>query len=129
VAHDARESGEQWLEWTVRERASGRVIGRVETTVYDGGRARIAYVFTKDVHGRGFAVEACTTMITAIRAAGASRIEATIDARNAPSLALACTLGMHRAERLPAANIHANGKSDEEVWALDDPNRDLAKGV
>lgn len=112
-------SRERWLEWVLRVRATCAVIGRIEATLEQDDRARIAYVLGVAAQGRGYAAEACREMLIALRAAGVRRAEASIDEANRPSIALATALGMRLTERIPAANPHPDGPTDETIWAVE----------
>jgi RimJ/RimL family protein N-acetyltransferase len=50
-------SGERWLNYLVRERASGAMLGRLEATVHDS-IAETAFLFSPSHWGKGFALEA-----------------------------------------------------------------------
>jgi RimJ/RimL family protein N-acetyltransferase len=50
---------EHWLNYLVRERGSGQMLGRLEATVHDG-LAEVAFLFGPAHWGRGFALEALT---------------------------------------------------------------------
>ena len=52
----------QWLNWVVRLRGAG-LIGYVQATLREDGRASIAYVLSSRYWGRGFASEAVQAMI------------------------------------------------------------------
>jgi len=52
---------EHWLNYLVRERASGRMLGRLEATVHDS-IAEVAFLFSPSNWGKGFAHEALAWM-------------------------------------------------------------------
>lgn len=54
---------EQWLNWVLRERASGELIGCVQATVRADGRAFIAYELASKFWRRGLGSEAVAAMI------------------------------------------------------------------
>lgn len=84
---------ERWLNWVVRS-GEGAVVGYVQATVRPGGEAEIAYVFGRAHWGRGFATRACNAMLEALADDyGVTRATATLDPRNAASLALLQRLG------------------------------------
>ncbi len=85
---------ERWLNWVVRESATSRAIGFVQATVREDGSALVAYVIAPPAQGQGFAREATTAMIGELRGRyGSSRFRASVDPRNAASLALLAALG------------------------------------
>lgn len=57
---------EHWLNFLVRERASGHMLGRLEATLHDS-RAEVAFLFGPSCWGRGYAYEALTWMHNEIR--------------------------------------------------------------
>ena len=100
---ESRRSGdgrEHWLNWVVREPASGRAIGFVQATVMESGTAFIAYVIAPSSQGQGYGREATAAMIEELRARyGATELRANVDARNAASIKLAAALGFAEASR------------------------------
>lgn len=48
--------GQTWLQFLVREAATGAMLGRLEATVH-GGRAEVAFLFGPAHWGRGYAAE------------------------------------------------------------------------
>src|SRR5688500_13612192 len=79
---------ERWLNWAVRVRIAGHCIGRIEATVREDGVTQIAYLFAPSAHGRGYATEACRSMISTLaQELGVQTYEAIIDVRNERSLA------------------------------------------
>ncbi len=109
-----------WLNWVVRERKSGRCVGRVEATVPPVGRASIAYLFAPAAGRRGLATEATRAMIRFLVIEGAVQgVEATIDRRNARSIRLVERLGFRLERSVPAADFFKGASSDEVVYGLD----------
>ena len=85
---------EHWLNWTVRN-ATGDLVGYVQATVTPDRSAEIAYVIGRAFWRKGYAFAACATMIGELRSTyGVSRITATLDPANQPSLALLRKLGL-----------------------------------
>jgi RimJ/RimL family protein N-acetyltransferase len=97
---------EHWLNWVVRSDA-GEVVGYVQATVLPNGAAEIAYVLGQAHWRKGYGFAACSTMIAELAAGyGVSRITATLDPRNAASLALVRKLGLGWVwEDLPAREV------------------------
>lgn len=100
---ESRRSGdgrEHWLNWVLREQASGKAIGFVQASVMEDGTAFVAYVVAPASQGKGYAREATVAMIAELeRGYGARVLKANIDARNAASIALAAALGFTEAKR------------------------------
>jgi RimJ/RimL family protein N-acetyltransferase len=92
------DGSEQWLNWIVFERASGRAVGYVQATVYAGAAAAdVAYVLLRDAWGHGYAREATRAMIDALHAHdGVRHVRATVDVRNRASVRLLEALGFVR---------------------------------
>jgi RimJ/RimL family protein N-acetyltransferase len=80
---------ERWLNWALRERATGAIVGYLQATVR-GDVADAAWVIFVPAQRRGLAREAVTWLLGALPVA---RVEATIDVENVASLALARGLG------------------------------------
>ncbi len=88
------DGSELWLNWVCREKAAGRVVGTVQSTVSVHEPPLLAYVFLPSGQGRGFAREACSEVVRCLnREYDASRIEATVDHDNQRSLRLLVALG------------------------------------
>jgi ribosomal-protein-alanine N-acetyltransferase len=100
---ESRRSGdgrEHWLNWVVREPASGNAVGFVQASVMENGTAFVAYVIAPPSQGKGYGREATAAMIEELeRGYGAKLLRASVDARNAASIALAAALGFAEARR------------------------------
>lgn len=92
------DGAEHWLNWALFCPAEGRHVGYVQATVPVGtGSPSIAYVLFANAWGRGFAREAVTAMLDHLRDAyGAREALATVDTRNARSIALLEALGFEQ---------------------------------
>ena len=98
------DGSEHWLNWVVRT-AEGAVAGYVQATVRGAGEAEIAYVLGRRFWRRGYASIACGLMLEDLAGSyGATRATATLDPRNAASLALLRKLGFSFVSRNDAAN-------------------------
>jgi ribosomal-protein-alanine N-acetyltransferase len=86
-----------WLNWILVRRDDGAAAGYVQATV-DKNRASavIGYLVLPVQQRRGFGGEAVAAMVRHLFAAGVGRLLATIDARNAASIALIERLGFTR---------------------------------
>lgn len=101
-ARTSTDRSEDWLNWVVRN-GSGVALGYVQATVTPDGNAEIAYVLGRDYWRRGHGFEAVSLMLGELGASyGAKRATATLDPRNAASLALLSKLGFALIEENPA---------------------------
>jgi len=100
---ESRRSGdgrEHWLNWVLREKASGKAVGFVQASVLEDGTAFVAYVVAPEHQRRGFGREATVAMMAELRASYAAReYRASVDARNEPSLRLLAGLGFTESHR------------------------------
>ncbi len=85
-----------WLNWVVRETATGRATGYVQATVTGGEAllADVAWVVGVEHQGRGIATEAAGAMVAWLTGQGAATVEAAIHPDNAGSNAVAHRLGL-----------------------------------
>ncbi|MBK8323496.1 MAG: GNAT family N-acetyltransferase [Betaproteobacteria bacterium] len=97
---------EYWLNWVVRLPGE-RAMGFVQATVYRGGWADVAYVFSSAHWGRGYASEAVEAMMEELAACwGVVRCEAVFKSANLRSRRLLDRLGFTRP--LDAREIEAD---------------------
>ena len=54
---------QHWLNWVLRQRSDGALIGFVQATVREDGRALVAYVLGSGHWGHGLATEAVQAML------------------------------------------------------------------
>ena len=88
---------EEWLNWALYGLTEARLVGYVQATLPEEGDASIAYVLVPEAWGRGYAREAVAAMIEHLGAAyGRATARATVDTRNARSIALLEALGFER---------------------------------
>jgi RimJ/RimL family protein N-acetyltransferase len=86
-----------WLNWVVRERGTGRVVGTVQATVRTGGvasTADLAWVIGTSHQGNGFAKEAAATMAEWLREHGITHLRAHIHPRHEASNTVARSIGL-----------------------------------
>lgn len=118
---DPSEWGERWLNWVVRLRTDGTVIGRVEATVHVAREpviAEIAYVFGPEWGGRGYATEATAWMLDHLRCDHAVAITyATVAPGNDASVRLLERLGFDPSP-LPPGGVDSYDDGDL-VFALE----------
>ncbi|MBO9688619.1 MAG: GNAT family N-acetyltransferase [Mitsuaria chitosanitabida] len=87
------DGAEQWFNWMLR-RDDGRLIGYVQATIESRDRCWIGYVMSREGRGHGHATRAVAAMIAYLqREHDAWRLLASVDARNARSIALLDRLG------------------------------------
>jgi RimJ/RimL family protein N-acetyltransferase len=83
-----------WLNWVVRERASGRAVGMLQATVKPRMIAEMAWVIGTEHQGYGFAREGALVLAGWLRAAGVLRLRAHIRAGHRASEAVASAIGL-----------------------------------
>jgi [ribosomal protein S5]-alanine N-acetyltransferase len=105
---------ELWLNWVLRRRADAACIGSVQVTVYPDAAAYLAYELGRTAWHQGFATEACTAVLAALRSGfGVQRVVAEVDSLNAPSLRLLDRLGFERTGMRRDADFFKGRRSDE----------------
>ncbi len=96
IARLARGSGrpdEHWFNAVVRRCVDGRVLGRVEATLYAAGWAELAYLIGVPYQRAGYGREATAWLLDHLADAGVDDAFATIAPGNAASIALVTALG------------------------------------
>jgi len=86
-----------WLNWVVRERATGHVVGTVQATIHaeqNSCLAVLAWVIGSTYQGQGLATEAAGLMASWLRRQGIPRLRAHIDPRHDASMAVAAAIGL-----------------------------------
>jgi RimJ/RimL family protein N-acetyltransferase len=116
------DGNEQWLNWAVRSKEEGRCLGVVQITVGRDLRAQLAYEIGAPYWRRGFATEACGSVIRALFEAGIAELWAELDTRNVASIRLLERLGFARGALRRNADHFKGSDSDEWTYAL--PRRD-----
>lgn len=108
------DGGELWLNWAVRRRSDGAYVGMMEATVTEDRTAEIAYFVFTPYQRRGYARESCERVVrTLFEDYEASKVVATMDTRNAASVALVESLGFRRGSTVRAADSFKGSVSDE----------------
>ena len=93
-ARKSPDGSEQWLNWVLRQRSDGELIGYVQATVQADGRALVAYELASHHWGRGLASEAVQAMLDELQGAWQVRHALAVFKRaNVRSLALLQRLG------------------------------------
>jgi len=105
---------EMWLNWVMRQRATGAYVGMVEASVHADRTATLAYMVFPPFWRQGFAKEACGRVVASLfDEYRVSRIAAEIDTRNAASVHLVEALGFARATVTSGADFFKGSLSDE----------------
>lgn len=112
-------AGDQaWLNWAIRLPDGGHA-GLVEATVGNTGAADIAYFVFRRCQGRGIGRRAVGAVVGALAAEPAvTAIGASIDTRNAASIALVEALGFELTGLIRGADHFKGGPSDEYRYQL-----------
>lgn len=114
---------EWWLNWALRQRATGVYTGTVEATVRADYTALLAYMVFPAFWGQGYAREACAGVLAHLfEHYHVSRIAAEIDTRNAASIHLVESLGFTRVATTPHADFFKGAVSDEYRYELAAPD-------
>jgi aminoglycoside 6'-N-acetyltransferase len=91
-----------WVQFSVEERSSGRLVGDVGVSPADGepGVLKVGYTIDPAFQGRGYATEAVRALLGyAFETLGADMIRAYASADNAASIRVAEHVGMRLIER------------------------------
>jgi RimJ/RimL family protein N-acetyltransferase len=101
-----------WVQLTVEERHSGRLVGDVGLSPAEGdpGVIKVGYTMDPAFQGRGYATEAVGALIDyAFDKLGADIVRAYASAENTPSIRVAEKVGMKLMERF-------EGRDGDQVW-------------
>jgi RimJ/RimL family protein N-acetyltransferase len=114
----------QWFQFAVEERTSGALVGdcALHCDAEDPTTAWLGFTVAPEHRGRGYATEAVRGLVLyACERLDACRVLATVDARNAPSIALLERVGFRRT----ATNetVFKGAPCQEHTYALDLPAR------
>ena len=86
---------ERWLNWIVRERASGVAVGYVQATVdEERSAAEVAWVIGSGFQGRGYAREAAAAMVARLGEDGIRVITAHVNPGHVASAGVARAIGL-----------------------------------
>jgi len=81
-----------WLNWVIREKASGRLVGYVQATV-DGSTADAAWVIGTAHQGRGHATRAARLMLGELERMGVRQLTCHVNRQHTASIRVAEKLG------------------------------------
>jgi RimJ/RimL family protein N-acetyltransferase len=93
VAGHSPDGSETWLNWLLRRRDTGELVGSLQATV-SGATAELAWVVAVPHQGRGYAREAAEAVQGRLRATGVSGFVAHIHPEHAASAGVARALGL-----------------------------------
>ena len=93
VAGAPPDGSQVWLNWMLRLRGTGQLVGTVQATV-TGDAAVVAWVVAADQQGKGFASEAAAAMTAWLRQHGVRRVVAHIHPDHEASVRVARALGL-----------------------------------
>lgn len=91
------DGSQRWLNWAVRRREDGQVVGTMQATVSrtgDGVVAEVAWVIGTAHQRRGYAREAALEMVAWLRQQGTVAVIAHVHPRHRASIAVARALGL-----------------------------------
>jgi RimJ/RimL family protein N-acetyltransferase len=101
-----------WVQFSVEERESGRLVGDVGLSPSDGepGVIKVGYTMAPAFQGRGYGTEAVGALVDyAFSRLGADVVRAYAGADNTPSIRVAEKVGMRLVERF-------EHREENEVW-------------
>ena len=99
----ATDTERRWLNWVVRERASGVAVGGMQgevTAGADGLEGELAWIVGVEHQGRGYAREAAAAVAAWMHGAGDLRLFADIHPEHAASMAVARSLDLHQTDEI-----------------------------
>ena len=98
-----------WLNWMLRRRADGRLVGTVQATLSHpdtgGTEAELAWVIGTGHQGEGYAGEAARAMTGWLRAHGVDALTAHIHPRHQASMGVARALGLRPTDRVDDGEV------------------------
>lgn len=110
---------EVWLNWAIRLKRPDKYIGTVQATIRQGGSSLLAYEFSPDFWGQGYATESCLRVIESLFADyDVSEVLAEVDTRNARSYNLLERLSFKRVSTRKNADFFKGEPSDEHTYRL-----------
>jgi RimJ/RimL family protein N-acetyltransferase len=101
-------SRDHWLNWILREQASGDAVGTVQATLGEHA-AELAWVVSTRAQGKGYASEATAAVIAWLRENDLRELVAHVNPDHAASRAVAARLGFQPTESI---------KNGEVRWEL-----------
>jgi RimJ/RimL family protein N-acetyltransferase len=123
AARRSPDGTEEWLNWLAREKSSGEYVAMIQITIRADSSAYLAYVTFASRWRRGYAYEACQSVICWLAGRGVEEIVAEMDTRNVASVRLIEKLGFRRVAYTPKAAQIRGAYSDEYRYALTAPRQ------
>ncbi len=107
VAGRSADGHERWLNWVVREHASGSAVGVVQATVTPGTpeRAQLAWTVAVSFQGRGYAREAAALVVDWLTHRGVGELWALIHPDHVASSRVAVSLGLSPTEKVVEGEV------------------------
>lgn len=122
AARRSPDGREAWLNWAIRDRASGAYVGTLEATVFPDRTALVAYLVFVPFQRRGYARDGLARVLAQLFADyRIATVAAEIDTRNAASIALVEGLGFARVATTRGADFFKGSVSDEYRFELRAP--------
>ena len=110
---------ERWVNYAIRESATSRYLGMIQTSVFANDYAYLAYFVFAPHQGNGFAREACVAVLNQLRAAfQIKRVVAEMDVRNVASWKLVTSLGFERVSTTENVAFFKGASSTEYRFEL-----------
>jgi [ribosomal protein S5]-alanine N-acetyltransferase len=114
---------EHWLNWALRLKATGRLVGAVQATIGSNRAAQLAYEVGVPYWRQGLASEACGRLVRALfDDAEVGEIRAEVDTRNVASIRLLEGMGFCRGALRRNADHFKGSASDEWTYTLARPD-------
>ena len=112
VVGHSPDGSQDWLNWLLRRRADGRLVGTVQATVQRDGAAlvaEVAWVVATAHQGQGLAGEAAGAMAGWLRAQGVTRLVAHVHPGHRASIGVARAIGLHPTGTLVDGEVRWTG--------------------
>ncbi len=88
------DGGQGWLNWVLRERATGAAVGFVQATLDRAGTAEVAWVLGTAAQGRGLAAEAARALVDWLTGQGVTAVHAHVHPGHRASARVAAAAGL-----------------------------------
>ncbi len=113
---------EDWLNWALRQHATGDYVGTIQATVLANHTALLAYMVFVPFWRQGYALESCTRVLAHLfEDYHVSRVAAEIDTRNTASIQLVEALGFTLVATTHGADFFKGSVSDEYRYEVSAP--------
>jgi len=108
-----------WLNWILKEKSIDIYIGWIQATIYNNGKAALAYIIFPKYWRQGYAKEACGSIIEHILSTySVESIFVEVDTKNQASIQLVKSLGFILVGEKKDADYFNGVKSDEYTFEL-----------